>query len=290
MQKLFAVLVAALAAALVLAAGGSAATPATAKLTIESFPDGVFGSLSGASKGCTDGRKVKVYERRGKVRDAKTDPKVGAGKVGPLAEGGRWQVKTTRVGDLYAVATATGRCNELISAAVDSSPLSSPSGGSKYNQCSPFIDEAPSPICELTQVYGNLDQEGVFNPCRFGSSSGGCSGWASGVYPWGVNAFGGRPRIRVSWHQDGPRRILEVATDGSAGRLDGWVANSGSSEFHITRGFAANAKGGDVFYTPDLPGQRAGEVGGPLKLNFENGSGTDFGAQIWIEGFLYLKR
>ena len=36
-------------------------------------------------------------------------------------------------------------------------------------------------------------------------------------------------------------------------------------------------------------GQGPGEVGGPLKFNWENGSGTHYGSNVWIDGYLYLK-
>ena len=42
--------------------------------------------------------------------------------------------------------------------------------------------------------------------------------------------------------------------------------------------------------TPDLPGARAGEVGGPLNVNFVGGSWDEGGAEIYIDGYLYLKQ
>jgi len=64
-----------------------------------------------------------------------------------------------------------------------------------------------------------------------------------------------------------------------------------SDRYTITDAYAQNEAGypnGDHFYTPDPAGAAAGRVGGPLKLNFENGSGTDFGAKSWVSGYLYL--
>jgi hypothetical protein len=112
-------------------------------------------------------------------------------------------------------------------------------------------------------------------------------------FPWGVSSNGGRPRAQVSWRQSGSVRVLEVASSGSSiARLDGNIPNSGSDRYTITNAFAQNDRGGtngDNFFTPNLAGQQPGEVGGPLSLNFQNGSGTDFGAQVWIRGYLYLK-
>ena len=43
---------------------------------------------------------------------------------------------------------------------------------------------------------------------------------------------------------------------------------------------------GDHFYTPDLPGQDAGELGGPLYFDFSTGTNRN---NVTIEGYLYLK-
>jgi hypothetical protein len=63
-----------------------------------------------------------------------------------------------------------------------------------------------------------------------------------------------------------------------------------SANFTITDGIAANDLGypnGDHFYTPNIPGQQAGEVGGPLYLDFQFHSG---GSTVKIHGYLYLKQ
>jgi hypothetical protein len=91
----------------------------------------------------------------------------------------------------------------------------------------------------------------------------------------------------------GHRLVLGSSAEGDGtAHLGGHIANSSSDSFTITDAFAQNESGypnGDHFYTPDLPGQAPGEVGGPLAFNFKNGrAGSD--GEVLVSGFLYLKR
>jgi hypothetical protein len=292
MRKLLTVATVALACLVCSAASAAAAGPKSSppKLTIEAVPGGAFGLVKARDvKSCAAGRKVVVFRQLGDAPDA-DDPRAAADRAAQTEPGTyQWSVDLEGSGNFYARAAAKRGCPAIQSAVVESQAPAAILGadsGPSYPTCSPYVSEGTSEICRFDQLYVDLEQEGPFNPCRFGPSSGGCPGRAQGLFPWGF----GRPRTQVSWHQSGPVRVLEIASSDNAGRLDGHLPSSGSNRFTVTNGFARNDRGGgDNFYTPDLPGQAPGEVGGPLSLNFENGSGTDFGAQVWVSGYLYLK-
>jgi hypothetical protein len=173
-------------------------------------------------------------------------------------------------------------------------------GDEKYPPCGPYVSEGTSDICRFEQVYLVLEEEGFLDPCRFGSSNGACSGEGKDApFPWGKSYNGENTRMRIVWRTDPSERAVTIAF--SWGRqsghdevawLSGHVPGAGSDRFTVTSAFAqyeSNPDAGDHFFTPDLPGQGPGEVGGPLRFNFQNGSGTDIGAKLWVGGYLYLK-
>ena len=289
MRKLLTVATVAL-ACLTCFAPAAGAAPTASKLTIESAPGGVFGLVKTPDpKTCANGRKVVVFQQLGDTPDA-GDPRVGSGRAAETEPGAyQWSVNLKSSAAFYARTAAKPGCPAAQSDVVDAQTVAAILGaesGPDYPVCSPYVSEGTSDICRFSQLYVSLEQESPFNPCRFGPSSGGCPGRAQGLFPWGY----GRPITQVSWRQSGSVRTLEIATLGSGARLDGNLPSSGSNRFTVTNGFARNDRGtGDNFFTPDLPGQAPGEVGGPLNLSFENGSGLNFGAQLWVSGYLYLK-
>jgi hypothetical protein len=105
--------------------------------------------------------------------------------------------------------------------------------------------------------------------------------------------------MRIYWQPEGSERsVVMVSFWGSdregngAAHLGGHIPNSSSNRFTVTDAFAQNESGypnGDHFYTPDLPGQAPGEVGGPLDFNFKNARSGGSG-EVWVSGYLYLKR
>lgn len=213
-----------------------------------------------------------------------------------------WTVKTGRSGRFYARAAAIKGCDEALSATIESQTpaLEAAATSKKYPTCGPYVSEGTSEICSFGQLYLDLDQEGPFNPCRFGPGSGSCPGSGfDAPYPWGVNIFGDPTMTQVYWKQQGSVRSFTVVAfptnkheGNGAGHLTGTLPSSNSDRFTVADGFAQSDAGypnGDHFFTPDLPGQGPGEVGGPLKFNWENGSGTHFGSKVWINGYLYLK-
>lgn len=77
--------------------------------------------------------------------------------------------------------------------------------------------------------------------------------------------------------------------------LRGSIPGPGSADFSIADGWAQPTEGGtpeqggDRLYTPDIPGQAAGEFGGPLYLNFQSGTPTPNRNTVTFEGYLFLK-
>jgi hypothetical protein len=292
-----------LVAACCLMPAAAVANPAPTKLSIQPYPGGVSGYVTTPkAKACASNRKVIVYQQTGDAPDRGKDPKI-ASDLAELSESSyMWTAKTGSTGQFYAGAEATKGCAAAFSEAVESQTPAFELGSmqSNYPPCGPYVSEGTSEVCWFGQLYMSLDQEGAFNPCRFGPATGSCPGDGHDApFPWGLNFYGRHVRGEVFWRDDGKVRAFTMVSywgtasggDGAA-HLSGHLPSSGSDRFTITDAYAQNDSGypnGDHFYTPDLPGQAPGEVGGPLKLNFENGSGTDFGAQVWASGYLDLK-
>jgi hypothetical protein len=297
MSKLFAVLTLAC-VGLACWAASAVASPAPTRLSIHANPDGVYGYVtSPAAKPCSADRKVLVYEQVGKGRDPQDDRRVGADLAAAGGARHRWTVKTDRPGPFYAMATGTKRCRAALSDTVapdapnlEESPLTA-----GYPPCSPYVSEGASDICDLGKLHMSLSGGG-----RFGEPSGQQSGTGRGApFPWGANYLGYASPMRIYWHPEGSERSVvlvsfwgDSAEGNGAAHIGGLIANSSSSSFTVTDAFAQNEAGypnGEHFYTPDLPGQAPGEVGGPLNFNFDNGSGGGTG-DVYVSGFLYLRR
>ena len=300
MRKSSVALVVAIACLSCLAVASASAKSVPTKLTIRSYPSGAFGYVESASKGCADKRKVEVFEQSGKRRDPANDRRAGSDRAEASEDSYLWTLKTKRSARYYARAAAKPGCAAALSGTVRSLTVAEGIGASDPDVpvCSPYISEGTSEICRFTEMYLNLEQEGAFNPCRFGSNSGSCPGIASGAFPWGQQGGGFRTTMQINWGPNASSRNLVVVSYPGPRGGDGWahlggtVPNAGSNRYTITDAFAQNDRGypnGDHFYTPDLPGQGPGEIGGPLGINFQNGSGLDLGAECWISGYLYLK-
>ncbi|HEX4730068.1 MAG TPA: hypothetical protein VH299_02305 [Solirubrobacterales bacterium] len=306
MRKLFAVLALACVALSCLAVGALAKPAATksspAKLTINSFPEGVFGYLSGAKKGCLANRKVVVYQQQGDVRDPATDPKVGSDKT-KLDEGAyRYSVETDKSGRLYAVAAATKGCAAAQTGSVQGMSLGAAAGPSNIPLCSPYTPEGPSEICALQRsgaewgISYDFPSAGV-RACEISKSSYSCKGNGGGPFPFGDLSGGSRGSVTMSWHP-GPNgfKSVDVITGGGSGygssQMEARLPGPGSADLSVDKWTVPTESGGTAeFFTPNLPGQKAGEPGGPLYLNFEGGKGfASLGAEVHIKGYLYVKR
>ena len=66
--------------------------------------------------------------------------------------------------------------------------------------------------------------------------------------------------------------------------LKGFLPGDSSADYTVTNTYVTGNKAD--WGSPGEPGKRAGEVGGPLYLNFVNGS---FGVDVYIHGYLFKK-
>jgi hypothetical protein len=161
--------------------------------------------------------------------------------------------------------------------------------------CSPYTAETPSQVCALKGLHYDLLAVGT-RACEFQKSNWSCEGWADGgPYPWGAAPQGGRAWTFFNWApREGGGRSVVIISQGSKDakpdlvRMEGHMSGPGSADLMIDRAVVKTDTGTAEFFTPNLPGQKAGEPGGPLYLNFVNGRGL--GADAWIDGYLYVKR
>jgi len=276
---------------------------AAAKLTINSFPGGVFGYLSGAKKSCLDGRKVVVYRQSGDRPDPGSDRKVGGGRAS-IDEGRyRYSVETGDDGRYYAQAPAVKGCAAARTGSVEAMNLGNVPGTSSIPICSPWTAETPAEICALQSspsqwgLSYELDAIGV-RACEIGKAEYTCSGHVSGPFPWGnAGTFAGRNAVTFGWapYPNGEKRVF-IYTNGNSGYgsslIEARLPSSNSADLHVFKSTVPTENGATAeFFTPDLPGQKAGEPGGPLYLNFENGKRAfDLGADAYIRGYLYVRR
>lgn len=312
MCRFSAVALVACCAALVLAGTGTAASrakPANTRVTIQAWPKGLFGYVSSPKPSrCADRRLIAVFKQQGRRQNPASDKRVArvraAGKPGSY----QWSTRRPRSGKFYAkVATKPG-CRIAYSKTVfgaspvfGTSPgLTGGGAGGSFPPCSPYVSEGTSSICRFDLMHLSLNQIRPFVSCSFGRGEGDCPGAAlTGPYPWGLSGFGfGKRRVSFFWNWDrnSVTFVAYLGQDGTGGNgiahLGGVMPGPGSPEFTVRDGFAQNDRGypnGDHFYTPDIPGQAAGEVGGPLHLNFVNGGPGDNGAEVYIYGYLYMK-
>jgi hypothetical protein len=306
MRKLFAVLAlacacltcfAATAAAKPAATKPAAAKPATAKLTIHSFPGGLFGYLSSAEQRCQANRKVVVYLKRGDRPEPATDPVVGTDKTAPDEGSYRYSVETTGTGDFYAQVAAKKGCAAAQTGSVEAMQVGAGAGASDVPVCSPYTAEGPSEICRLPELNYDLYASGT-TACAFGKASYSCEGIVSGVFPWGDAGGGESPKAVFNWApapQPGQRSVVIISelSKSAAGlltRMDCRSPGPASADLTVDKAIVKTDTGTAEFYTPDLPGQAAGEPGGPLYLNFESGKyAFGLGAKAHINGYLYVK-
>lgn len=288
----------------------AAAKPAATKLTIQVRSDRLVGFVSSPDpRRCAAGRRIVVFEQLGAAPNQGSDRRITGARARRDDGAYRWSTGTPRPGSYYAQAPAKPGCAADLSRSVRSVPipeapgLEPPAGAERtdYPPCGPYVNEGTSFICKFEQLHLNLEGVGVLTKCRFGDDASACQGFATnGLFPWGRTFFSrGHPKVKIGWSWNGSSRNLTVITyrddqgDTGVANLTGTVPNAGSPRFTVTEAFAQSGDGypnGNHFYTPNLPGQGAGEPGGPLAINFQNGTGTDWGAVADIWGYLYLKR
>jgi hypothetical protein len=298
--------IAAVAIAGLIGAGPGAAKPTKAAktgLTIRTWSQGLLGYVNSPdAERCAVNRRVVVFQQRGATRKPASDRRVAGDRSGDASASYQWSVETGRSGRFYARAVKKAGCAEAISGTIHASAVAQAPGGAQrtsYPICGPYVSEGASEVCRFDQLH--LHAEGtVSSPCRFGNETGSCGGQpTAGLFPWGDTGNGERPSVSFVWSPSGGRRSIRITVfrDGQgtlpAALLYGSVPSSGSPRLTIDEGYAQSEKGhpnGDRFYTPDLPGQAAGEPGGPLAINVQNGGSLSPSAEVDISGYLYLKR
>jgi hypothetical protein len=281
-----------------------AAKGVAAKVRIEPWPGGLRGTLKSAKPAlCSEGRRVAVFRQAGEVRRPGRDERVGSDLASRAASDYQWSVTSTATGRFYARVEEKRGCEPALSGAVGAEPLAAgeDSGGRSYPPCGPYVSEATTPICRIENLHFDLDRQSYTKSCSWGDGGGDCPGRAiSGPFPWGLSGPTSRFYASMQWFHDVPasvRRVNFITYQTVQGGPDvanifGFVSNAGSPRFSVTDAVAPGerpAAESDHFYTPELPGQGPGEVGGPLYLNVQNGSGLNLGADAWINGYLFLK-
>jgi hypothetical protein len=277
-------------------AASAGAKSAPTKLTIQSSPGGAFGYVSSPdTKTCAANRKVVVFEQVGAERDPASDPRVAADRAGESEAKYVWTVQAGRSGNFYAQAAAKPGCGAALSGTVQSLTVAQGIGKdpTDYPPCGPYVSQGPTEICRFNAMFLELEFP-EHQECSWGAASNSCPGEATvGLFPWAVAAIGGGTTVKLSWFPSGGKREVTVDSYSNgtfAAQLGGSVPFAGSPRFTVTNGFAANGFGnpnGDRFFTPNLPGQAQGEVGGPLAINVQ--SLSTGGASAWISGYLYLR-
>jgi hypothetical protein len=168
--------------------------------------------------------------------------------------------------------------------------------------CSPYTFEGPTEICALQrpgQEWGisyDFPSTGT-RACEISKADYSCNGNAGGPFPFGASYTGARNAVTMGW-RPGPNgfKAISVVTGGGSGygssRMTARLSAPGSADLYVDSWTVTTDTGATTeFFTPNFPGQKAGEPGGPLYLNFEGGKGAfDLGAEVHIKGFLYVKR
>jgi len=280
----------------VLASAGALAAKggklAATSVTIESWQGGVLGEVRTDEVRCGKGRQVIVYRQMQLKRDPSRDQQVGVARAVAVAGAFKWSLELEDgLGPYYAQAQAKPGCKAAVSGVTGSGLGAAAPAGREYPACSPYVSEGASRICRIQNLVIRTNSTPGEQVCYWDSfATGNClAGPLSGPFPWGGEDFSGQ----ATWGPSGSGRRLTFKVnqrDKVPATLDGTVPGVGSSAYAISDAIAPGEgpyNESDHFYTPNLPGQATGEVGGPLELKTANNKfhGTDF----TINGYLYLR-
>jgi hypothetical protein len=286
---------AAFASTAALAAGGTGKPAATA-VTIDTWPGGLSGEVRSPNAArCADGRRVVVYRVRGAQPDPRSDQRIGAARAQGAADTFGWSVEADDAGRFYAQAGPKRGCAAGRSEVVGAAGLGALTGA-QYPPCGNYASETSSRICRIENLrLATFASRGehVCDWVRDAAASGCFTRPESGPFPWAVPQGGGS----MTWKTDGNTRSLsfnayQVDRAGVVATLEGTLPAYNSQRFTVSDAIAPNEgpadpSGSDHFYTPDLPGQLVGEVGGPLKMEY---GPSPQGTAFTFNGYLYLQR
>ncbi len=254
----------------------AAASPVTADaVSITSWPDGLFGYVTGDQKNAHCGADtVALMEQVGSTQDAAADTKVATVTPSETTSGDRWLVRSKASGKFYAL------LHSKSCASTASSTIASESKNDIIPKC-PSTEQ----VCSFQLSFDTNA------PCpNFGASFGMCIGTSFGSsVPWTVPVLS-IPALfaTLQWSGSSSKSVLISGTNGGpVSGLIGSVPVSHSPNYSVQDAFAAKwTNPGIRFYTPDIPGVIAGQMGGPLWLNFVNGY---VGVTVHLHGFLYRR-
>jgi hypothetical protein len=260
------------------------------RVSIRPWPHGLFGYVtSPAARRCGAHRRVVVFTERGRGRHPARDRRIGVARATRSHGLFRWVERTSKVGRFYAKAPRRGGCSGALSKSIRLAPSSGTgdTGDDAYPVCGPFVSEGTSSICHFTTLDARLPACGSFT-----KADDQCDAkLLVGPFPW----WGGGATFVWHNHQNFVGWFAyEGGFSNDTAHLLGSMPGPGSDRYTIDEAFAEsqlNPHDGDHFYTPDLPGQKAGKVGGPLSLNYftdEHEPGLPY--RVRIDGYLYLKR
>lgn len=266
-----------------------------AKLTIDGWNEGAMGEIVAAGKDCSAGRPVFLYEQKGSKPDPEADKRLGkaaAKRTGaprtrqgdPLPPLYLWLTKVASSERVYAEAGPRQGCAELRSRTIALPP-----------RANAFIPECPR------SADAPREMEDGFCHIQLHHDADLCPGFAREVplYPCFGKIKGNPPWQQVlsdleygtygdfRWLPAGPgRRVIlqNMTTFVPFAGLEGFMKGPQYAEFYVDRGWSTIPYG--MFVTPNTP-IRAGELGGPLYLDFQNGR---TGADVYIRGYLLKVR
>lgn len=282
--------------------GATAAKPA--HVSIGPWGKGVLGIVTGGPAKCREGRRVAVFRESGSRPRPGTDRRIGSSRTESGKGPAIWYLETNAKGSLYAKTRREAGCGSQISHSRSETGLKAgPGDNDGYPPCSPYVSEGTSPICKLSTVGMRCGGPSFTRSSDICTTAGSASGrvWM-GSFPWGLAGDGQSSSGRLEW---GPRspdssnpdgRNLAMYTFPWQSRMDNPVAyikgtlpGPASADFHVSDAWGrgdSGANSGDHFFTPNVPGQRAGEIGGPLYLDFQGYFNFN---DVLISGYLYLK-
>jgi hypothetical protein len=248
--------------------------PGAARLTIGTWPRGVFGYLTTPKPGvCAMGRRIEVFVKAANGRARR----VAVVSARRNQVGYDWLAHAPS-GDLYAVARAKPGC-----AAAKSRTVSNPPQAGLPN-C-PSLEAKCTLVVELQSSYQNCRSFAPDHGACQGFTLRGNPGWASGD---AVFAWNGNPARKVHYRALSNGNVM--------GEIVGSVPCGACQEarnFTVSDAVEHTSAPADGhYYTPDQPGVPAGAIGGPLYLNFdEGGCAADqcFSTHVIIWGTLYRR-
>ncbi|UJA21238.1 hypothetical protein HJD18_14130 [Thermoleophilia bacterium SCSIO 60948] len=281
-----------------------AAAPADAarhaRVSISPWEKGVMGAVSGGRNVCREGRKVAVFRMRGKKARPGEDKRIARSRTSRGEGPSVWYAQLDARGTLYAKTLRTKRCASAISRTTSKAGV----GGGDDNgvpapTCSPYVSEGPTTFCKLSKVSMICSGDSISRG-RGACTTQGANLWVNaGPYPWGTGFGGDVQAGRLDWDH-GPHTLSfqtypwQQFGGTVTSYIRGTIPGPGSADFSVADAWGQLGEGGgsergDHFYTPNAPGQAAGEFGGPLYLDFRAGDPNPNRNTVTIEGYLFLK-